>query len=101
MALGFTEQTKDSLRGEFGGLKSWSGVITFDNSYPTGGEAITAANFGMSSISSVIIVPTGGTRLFAWDKANSKILVYTALSTEAANASDQSSVSIQVLVLGR
>ena len=75
--------------------------VTFDSSYPTGGEAITPATFGLSSVDTVLCYPHQlATRIASYDHTNSKILLYTALSTEAANASDQSTITIQVQVIG-
>lgn len=57
---------------------------TFDSSYPTGGEAIAASDFGLTTISSVIVL--GGTgvaaaaRFFQWDRANSKIVAYNPVT---------------------
>jgi|SRR5688572_22743211 len=81
--------------------------VTFDNSYPTGGEAIAASDFGFDSIDFADVNSrsdvTGKT--VAWDRANSKLLVYTDLaadgiSAEAANASDQSAVIVRLAVYG-
>lgn len=67
--------------------------ITFDSSYPTGGEAVTAANFGLTSILAMICLPTGG-YVASFDAANSKILVYLrgAITENAAGSYTQSAV---------
>src|SRR5882672_5100990 len=76
--------------------------VTFDNSYPTGGEVVTAANFGLNNINGVDIVANTATaannRVFGFDSTNSKIVIYTAITTEATNASDQSAVTCRCLV---
>ncbi len=51
------------------------GVMTFDSSYPTGGEPLAASALGFSSITSVRIHPTGG-YVFEYDYTNKKVLVY-------------------------
>lgn len=98
MALTITEVVRSALRN-----KRYLVVdIQFDNSYPTGGEAVAASDFGLSSIDD-LRVPSqnaAGTRLFAWDQANSKIKVFTAVGTEATNASDQSTQTVRVHVIG-
>jgi hypothetical protein len=75
--------------------------VTFDSSYPTGGEAVTAANFGLNRILYVLSgVNTAGNRLVVWDDTNSKLKLYTALGTEAADTSDQSTIVAVVTVIG-
>lgn len=51
------------------------GSITFDSSYPTGGEAVTAANLGITAIGWMFMLPAAG-YVPVFDSANSKILVY-------------------------
>lgn len=75
-------------------------VIDFDSSYPTGGEALTAANLGFSDNAANLIVwalPKGGFS-FEYDGANAKMKVnvpvakYSAalnpasMTTDAANS---------------
>jgi hypothetical protein len=80
-------------------------TVTFDNSYPTGGEELTVAMFGgvLQAIEWVSVpgANTAGNRLVVWDRANSKILLYTALGTQATNASDQSAIVVEVVVAGK
>src|SRR5436190_10135481 len=76
-----------------GDRKVHFGVLALDKSYVTGGYALTPAMFGFDQqLDYVDIANTdpAGTRLYAYDKANSKLKVFTALGAEAANASDQS-----------
>lgn len=51
--------------------------ITFDDSYPTGGEAVTPGNLGLTKIEAVIINGNTGHNL-QWDQANKKIKAYYA-----------------------
>lgn len=80
--------------------------VTFDSSYPTGGESFTVADVdpGESSSSAFHVVlaeqnnaTATVNRLATYDYANKKLLLLTALSTEAANASDQSTIILRVL----
>lgn len=55
--------------------------ITWDNSYPTGGEAVTAANFGLKKIEHIthgIAISSDRTTAcpIAWDRTNSKLVAY-------------------------
>lgn len=99
MALTETEFAK----GVHGNQKYWQGSLTFDNSYPTGGEDITPGMFGMNNIVAVYLTVAPGEldRLPVWDRANSKIiLVVASTGLQAANASDQSSAVINCEVYG-
>ncbi len=89
--------------GVKGNQRYWQGNIQFDSSYPTGGEAITAASFGMHTIKAVSV--TGGVdtedRVVQWDQANSKLeVIVMSTGAQAANASDQSAVDCNVVVDG-
>lgn len=81
--------------------------ITFDSSYPTGGEPVGAAELaalGFDNAIDAIIpcgVPAAGTRLISYDAANKKLKVFTALSTEAGSTSDQSAITFFCLVIGQ
>lgn len=97
MALTFTS----SHNGVVGARRVWRGKVTFDSSYPTGGEAIAAANFGFNlSINHVTVTANRGSETAQWDGTNSKLLVHTADGVEATNASDQSAVTVTVEAFG-
>lgn len=101
MALTFTANPTAPINTVQGARRQFIGFVTFDNSYPTGGEAIAASDFNLSRIDMVLVgQPVGSTRIVTWDDANSKLKVYTALSTEATNASDQSAIKVPVIVIG-
>lgn len=53
-----------------------TGTIAFDSSYPTGGEAFTAANLGLRTIDLMLVSPRSGFA-FDYDYTNSKVLAYT------------------------
>lgn len=75
--------------------------VTFDNSYTTGGLAVTPAMFGLQAIHSVVCLPhSSASRIVTFDKAASKLKVHTAIGTEAAAASDQSTITVTCLVVG-
>lgn len=106
MALTYTprtDQINQKAPNIIGDLKLWIGTVTFDNSYPTGGEVILPTDVGFNvSIDAVIAMGSpGGSRLFLWDQANKKMKLFTALGTEAVNASDQSTITFPIMVIGR
>lgn len=74
--------------------------IVFDNSYPTGGEDLTPGLVGLNTIEHVIVPGPNGTEFVTWDRTNKKLLVFTADGTQAANASDQSAVGVELSVIG-
>ena len=88
-------------QGQGPGARLVAADITFDNSYPTGGEALTPADLGLRDILSVAAEQKGVvSRLCEYDYTTQKLKLFTALSTEAANASDQSTITVRVLALG-
>jgi len=75
--------------------------ITFDSSYPTGGEPLTPADLGMTSIEWLEAKQKGlASRLAAYDYANAKLVLFTAIGAEAANASDQSTIVVRAFAIG-
>lgn len=74
--------------------------VTFDNSYPTGGEAITPRDFGLTSLDYIDSNQAPGGKSVSWDPVNKKLLVFSG-ATEATNASDQSTLTIRLHATGR
>ena len=74
--------------------------LTFDASYATGGEAITAAEFGLRELENLQIPGTDGTLLFAWDRANGKIVVFDDIASEESATTDLSHVTIRCTAYG-
>jgi len=91
-----------------------SGTITFDSSYPTGGEDISeiwrmfrpmARDASRTptawDLRSILFEQPNNGKLVQLDKANKKLKVVTAFAgTEATNASDQSAVSVDFIAIG-
>jgi len=101
MALSVTETTKTV----FGDKRVVFAQVTFDSSYPTGGEAVSADDFPSISTAieevAVLSSSPAGTEVVVYDRANSKLLVFTADGTQASNASDQSGVdNVTLMVIG-
>lgn len=77
--------------------------ITFDSSYPTGGEALDLTTY-VSNIETVGIEVSGG-YVFQYDRSNKKVLAYeagadAAALDEVANATNLSSTVTYVTVTG-
>lgn len=82
--------------------------VTLDSSYPTGGEAITAAQLGLSKVD-VAICETNTGHIAQYDKANAKIKMYYAdydavadgALIQVPNATDLSAVVVTVVAYGK
>lgn len=90
-----------------GASRSWRGTVTFDDSYPTGGEAIAASDFGFGlQIDHVVVHSTNTAQYRAvWDAANSKLKVFLEDATsgkeaEVADTTDISTVAVEVVAYG-
>lgn len=86
-------------------------TLTFDNSYPTGGESLSAADLGMSEIFQVHLSPDSSTTaegfVFQYDYTAETVQVYDegavadAPLTELANASpDVDGAEVRAFVIG-
>lgn len=61
-------------------------TLTFDDSYPTGGEAVAASDFGLREIHAVIVTgPTALGREARWIPSTGKIQVLNPAKIAAAN----------------
>jgi hypothetical protein len=79
--------------------------VTFDDDYPTGGYPLTPAMFGLTRITHVFSFYGANAnghpaRLVYYHKPSQTLRVYTALSNQANNHSDQSNISVDLLVAG-
>lgn len=83
--------------------------VTFDNSYPTGGEPLAKKDlFFDVEVDHVDASPAGGFT-FHWDDANAKLLAYqgdntnaaAAPSVQVANATDLHTVTTRVFAIGK
>jgi len=92
--------------GMTGGRRFRLSTIDFDSSYPSNGEAVTAADFDLPvAIEAIILagVTDGAATCFnaVYDAENSKIIVMNADDAlEAGNEDDLSGVSMKFLVIG-
>lgn len=104
LALSVTPIVKDNL----GGANMVVASITFDSAYPTGGEPLTPASLGVSTIQALIPAPAGG-YVFEYDYANKKLKAMIGDNNntndsplvEEANDTNLSAVTCRVVVFGR
>jgi hypothetical protein len=84
--------------------------LTFDSSYPTGGEAFDVAQLGLSEVWFAVIdatAPSATSYQFRYDKVNGKIQAYWvdtsvdgAALAEVADTTDLSTVTVRALFYG-
>lgn len=111
MALTISAPEKDGVLGD---IKYQVRKITFDNAYPTAGEALTAADLGLTDVIALIdLGPATASTPFTrrvhlgYDDVNSKLQAYSSVASateyaaEVANGTDLSSVIVRVMVLGK
>lgn len=95
MALTATVRRKDTLGNSFRAIVA---ELTFDSSYPTGGENLTPAQLGLSRVE-VFFPEQGSGYTIQYDRTNSKLKAFSA-GAEVANGTDLSTVVVRALVLG-
>ena len=75
--------------------------VTFDSSYPTGGEQVTAADFGLKNLDYAFVTsPKASGHSFYYDQDTRKILGYTSSGTEISSGTSISTNKVQVLAIG-
>jgi|TARA_B100001964_G_scaffold238822_1_gene305020 hypothetical protein len=80
--------------------------ITFDSSYASGGEALTATTLGFGTVALVIAQAEDSGYVAQYDYTNSKLALYEAGADSAAldevtATTDVSAVVVRCLVMGR
>jgi hypothetical protein len=94
---------------EFPGQKGFKRVrVTLSNPYTVGGDAITAANCGLSTIDTLQVTVSPRTAslvsLVSWDRVNGKLQTYksnTASEMTENGAVDLSAETCELLVYGK
>jgi hypothetical protein len=106
MALTFTADSS-RMPTVNGDRRVWRGQVTFDSGYPAGGEAVTAADFGLAvEIESMNIGSVEGdpTVKATWDPSASKIALQEEDATSGISVdfatTDASAVIVTVDVTG-
>lgn len=83
--------------------------VTFDSSYPTGGEALTAADLDWSdAATNLVVLPLAGGYTLEYDATNAKLLAYWVDTTvdgakmsEVANTTNLSALIAYVISFGK
>lgn len=75
--------------------------VTFDSSYPTGGEALTASDLGLTgTLTYVNAAPAPTGHVCPYDRTNSKLMAFNG-TTEIANTTDLSTVTTRLMAIGK
>lgn len=93
------------------GLAVRTRLISFDSSYPTGGESLTAADLGFedNAANLIVLVPSKSGYVFEYDGANAKIKAYYGDNNNASdgplievpNTTDLSAITdVRVIAFG-
>lgn len=95
MALNIDIKDRIHMGSKFGIIAD----VTFDDSYPTGGEAITERQLGLNVIDLLLVAPSGG-NTYEYLPETGKIKGYTAAATEIADKTDLKAVVVKVFAVG-
>lgn len=74
--------------------------ITFDNSYPTGGLALTPANLGFTELDVVNATPDTAGHTFPYDYTNQKLMAFSG-GSQVANTTDLHTTTTRVVARGK
>lgn len=109
MALTFTKTASGRFDG-FSEVGYWVGTVTFDSSYPTGGESYVDEDFGMKTLYHLSItedkVDTTEAYVVCQDVSASKLVAFggagatTTELDEVANTTDLSGLVLNVFAIG-
>ena len=97
MALTVTTHAEASI----GNVRMKIFAVTFDSSYPTGGESFTNPLGGLVPLF-VVVQNDNRAAKVVWDYTNKKLVALHPLdnANEYANTSDLSNLKVRVLVIG-
>lgn len=88
-----------SLAGDwlssFGSKRAVSGTLTFDASYPTGGESLTPANIGLGVIERITFNHGEDGYVFKYDYTNKKVMVFQTGTITPAGTIAKPTFSVQ------
>lgn len=85
--------------GTMGDQRSVFGTITFDSSYPTGGEAFDKADIGLGRLDWISFNQGEDGRVFHWDATNAKILVFESGTASAPLDEEDAAVDLSGVVV--
>lgn len=92
--------------GVSGNIKYVIKDITFDDSYPTGGEGLSATQLGLEEVYIVLISQKSDGYVVQYDYSNEKLEIYEAGADGAAldelgDTADASGIGIRLIAYGK
>lgn len=72
---------------------------TFDSSYPTGGEPLTAAQLGLRTVDAVVPIPAAG-YIGEYDEDNAKLKAFTPTLAQSAHAHSPTAITLRQSLTG-
>lgn len=79
--------------------KAVTATVTFDASYPTGGESLPLAQLGLNTCD-LVLVSGGAGYPIEYDYANKKLKAYATAGVEVTNETDLHTVSCKIIAFG-
>ena len=80
-------------------------TVTFDSSYPTGGEAVAASDFQLAELKNLIVenpsIDDEAITSAYYVESTGKIIVVAAAGTQEGAATDLSSTTLKVVAIGK
>lgn len=110
MALAIANTSPQNQALSLGGLNGVLKTVTFDSSYPTGGESFSPADVGLSSFYLVAVFPDANAlpgHVVQYNYTSGKLMVFVEEAVaaggpllEIANTSNLGTLVVRVLCLG-
>lgn len=101
MAITIAKVNTDDRNHVVGNRREVVRDVTLDNSYPTGGYALTPATLGVDgALDYIVALPTTTGHVFPYDYANKKLMAFSA-GSQVSNATDLSAVVVRVVAQGK
>lgn len=107
MALTIADAHPQHPRLSLGRVAGRAAVITFDSSYPTGGESLTAGALGFSEVFFVLPSPRASGYVVQYNKSTAKLQVYVEEAVaaggplvEVADTTNLATLVVDLFVIG-
>lgn len=101
MALTFAKVNLDNRNHVLGNRREVVLDVTLDNSYPTGGYALTPATLGVDGATDYVFAQATTTgHLPVYNYGTKKLMVFSG-GTEVSNATDLSAVVLRLIAQGK
>lgn len=101
MAIAIGKVTLDNRNFVIGNRRQVVVDVTLDNSYPTGGYALSLATLGVDGVTDYVIATSTSTgHTFSYNYSTSKLMAFNG-TTQIANTTDLSAVVVRLIAQGK